>query len=87
MYLLYLYIFYIEIQFNIYIDTAIKYYCIYIYIDSIKLNHIAVYLKLTQHCKSTILQLKIYIHTILLMLCIYVSSPFKIPLHNVRNGI
>ena len=32
---------------------------IYIYI---KLNHFAVYLKLTQHCKSTILQYKIKIN-------------------------
>ena len=34
------------------------YIYIYIYIY-IKLNHFAVDLKLTQHCKSTILQLKI----------------------------
>ena len=37
--------------------------CVYIYIYThthtyMKLNHFAVHLKLTQHCKSTILQLK-----------------------------
>ena len=34
----------------------------HIYIYIYELNHLAVYLKLTQHCKSTILQLKKKFH-------------------------
>ena len=35
-----------------------KYTCVYIVYTYKKLNHFAVRQKLTQHCKSTILQLK-----------------------------
>ena len=37
-------------------ESAKEYIYIYIYI---KLNHFAVHVKVTQHCKSTILQYKI----------------------------
>ena len=50
-----------------------EYMCVYIYIHThtyirifyiyVKLNHCTVHLKLTQHCKSTILQLREYIKT------------------------
>ena len=42
-------------------ESEKEYMCIYIYVCLyiyIYLNHFAVHLKLTQHCKSTILQLK-----------------------------
>jgi len=63
--------------------------CIYIYIYIYKVNHFVVHLKLTQHCKSTLLKYKIKIKNKLIK--IILLNLFSLGLqnnpcpHNTRN--